>query len=333
MSFDNNLPPEERNVRPVSPTRSTINKISDKAKANVKAKVKEKTKDAVKDKIKQVGKKTTKKVATQAAKKVGSKAATSAFGVGPKATIAFWSAVGVLAILLAAYIGFVVSELSPLLKSQSSCTTGIKNVLKSYWNNNGTEEQIKEFEDFEATAPEEKPTCIGNGTWVYPFEGDPTHTITTFYGIRIHPTTGAVDFHEADDLDGADNEAVFAVDGGTVISRSSGCGGGSIHVDHGNGWVTSYTHLNYTPFEVEVGQGISQGQQVGTLWDGTDACSTGSHLHFGMKYQGTDVEPVEVFFNNGIDITARTNGSGDPSYNRHKDDICAKYGAAMLMCQ
>ena len=61
--------------------------------------------------------------------------------------------------------------------------------------------------------------------------------------------------------------------------------GNYVKIDHGNGYVTIYMHL--TSADVSPGQYVSKGQKIGVM--GSTGNSTGTHLHFQLRINGTDV--------------------------------------------
>lgn len=98
--------------------------------------------------------------------------------------------------------------------------------------------------------------------------------------------------HRAVDLclrGGTLNAAVYAADGGTVeYSGWSGGYGNLIRIRHSNGYVTYYAHLNAR--YVSAGDKVSKGQMIGRA--GSTGNSTGPHLHFEIRYNGTPVNPL-----------------------------------------
>ena len=98
--------------------------------------------------------------------------------------------------------------------------------------------------------------------------------------------------HRAVDLcirGGTLNKAVYAADGGTVeFAGWSGGYGKMVRIRHNNGFVTYYAHLN--TLMVTSGQKVSKGQQIGKA--GSTGNSTGPHLHFEIRYNGTPVNPM-----------------------------------------
>lgn len=114
--------------------------------------------------------------------------------------------------------------------------------------------------------------------------------------------------HQGIDISGAGNfgSPIYAVADGVVTyafngcpSRGSGygdpCGGGmgnSINIDHGNGYVTRYGHLHQTVL-VKVGQTVKKGQKIGYM--GNSGSSTGVHLHYEVKYNGVNIDPLRLY--------------------------------------
>jgi len=96
--------------------------------------------------------------------------------------------------------------------------------------------------------------------------------------------------HQALDIAGRQGAPVKAADGGFVTLAGGGWNGGygnQVVIDHGNGFVTLYAHLN-TIF-VKAGETVAAGQQIGTV--GNTGNSTGPHLHFEIRYQGYPRNP------------------------------------------
>lgn len=100
-------------------------------------------------------------------------------------------------------------------------------------------------------------------------------------------------WHPGIDMANRAAPAVAAADGGTVIVAGwpDNYGyGNRVMIDHGNGYQTLYAHLSN--IYVSVGQRISRGQAVGQM--GSTGRSTGTHLHFEVRYKGIAVNPLAI---------------------------------------
>jgi len=96
-------------------------------------------------------------------------------------------------------------------------------------------------------------------------------------------------------IDIADGEggAVYAADSGVVVKADGGWNygyGNVIMIDHGNGYVTLYAHLN--TIYVSVCQSVSAGQSIGLA--GNTGNSFGAHLHFEVRQNGDFINPWYV---------------------------------------
>lgn len=98
--------------------------------------------------------------------------------------------------------------------------------------------------------------------------------------------------HLAIDIAAGYGSAIWAADSGVVVfSGWSTVGyGNMVMIDHGNGWLTLYGHLEFV--SVGCGQNVGQGQTIGG--GGSTGNSTGPHLHFETRYQGGFVNPWYV---------------------------------------
>ena len=97
--------------------------------------------------------------------------------------------------------------------------------------------------------------------------------------------------HPAIDIAGWTGAPVKAADSGYVALATGGWSGGygnHVIVDHGNGFVTLYAHLN--SIYVSAGESVTRGQQIGSL--GNTGNSTGPHLHLEIRYQGVPRNPL-----------------------------------------
>jgi murein DD-endopeptidase MepM/ murein hydrolase activator NlpD len=113
--------------------------------------------------------------------------------------------------------------------------------------------------------------------------------IVSGYGYRVHPVYGTPRFHAGVDIDGACNQPIFAGEDGSVLSAGSNGGyGNATVIDHGDGLSTLYAHQS--SIGVSSGQRVRRGEQIGLV--GTTGLSTGCHLHFEVRINGSPVDPV-----------------------------------------
>jgi len=128
------------------------------------------------------------------------------------------------------------------------------------------------------------------GPWDWPAPGD--YTITSSFGTRVDPITGAAGFHEGVDIAGDIGLRVVAARRGVVVSSGwSGGYGNLVILDHGDGVRTCYAHLS--AISVSNGQVVEKGQEVGRM--GSTGRSTGPHLHFQVNVNGKPVNPLSFF--------------------------------------
>ncbi|MCL1881260.1 MAG: peptidoglycan DD-metalloendopeptidase family protein [Oscillospiraceae bacterium] len=92
---------------------------------------------------------------------------------------------------------------------------------------------------------------------------------------------------------GINGSPIFAMQSGTVIrSGRLGTFGYVVFINHGGGYVTVYAHMIRQP-PVSEGQTVTQGQVIGHV--GSTGRSTGPHLHFEVRRNGTAVNPMSFF--------------------------------------
>ena len=127
-------------------------------------------------------------------------------------------------------------------------------------------------------------TAVGGG-WVRPCSYT---SITSPFGTRVSPTTGASTYHQGVDLDTGTGWPVVAAKAGVVAFSGYGSAAGNyITIDHGDGVRSIYMHLNSR--SVSAGTIVSAGQNIGTT--GATGVATGDHLHFGISVNGVYVNP------------------------------------------
>lgn len=113
--------------------------------------------------------------------------------------------------------------------------------------------------------------------------------MSSTFGRRSDPFTGRSSWHEGIDYAGKENSNVVATGAGVVVHASRRGGYGNlVEIDHGDGYVTRYAHLN--EFRVAKGDIIQRGDVVGLM--GCTGRCTGTHVHYEIIRNGRAVDPV-----------------------------------------
>ena len=112
--------------------------------------------------------------------------------------------------------------------------------------------------------------------------------ISSGFGFRIDPFTGAGAFHPGLDFRGPVGAPIFSAARGTIsfVGQRSGYGN-CIEIDHGNGLVTRYAHMS--GFRTALGKAVQPGEVIGLI--GSTGRSTGPHLHFEVRINDRPVNP------------------------------------------
>ena len=144
------------------------------------------------------------------------------------------------------------------------------------------EKVAMKIEDMTRFIPSLIPVCPGREI-----------TFTSPFGYRIHPIMGNVIFHSGTDIAGPRGTPVYAAADGVVSDVKSNYHGygNVVDIDHGFGYATRYGHLNSA--NVEPGQKIHRGDQIGTI--GSTGRATGPHLHYEVLYNTLQVNPWNYF--------------------------------------
>lgn len=122
-------------------------------------------------------------------------------------------------------------------------------------------------------------------TFIWPASG----RFTSPFGYRIHPISRTRRMHNGIDIANSTGTNIAASQNGKVIFAGyQGSYGNLIVIRHANGMETAYAHLSR--ISVSVGDAVTQGQSIGKM--GNTGGSTGSHLHFEIRSNGTAVNPM-----------------------------------------
>ncbi len=133
------------------------------------------------------------------------------------------------------------------------------------------------------------PETVHKGSFIWPVPG--------FYYISsdFYDSEDRTKSHGAIDIAGAGiygAKVVASGEGKVIMASSGGWGGGYgtyVIIDHGDGKSTLYGHLSGLA-NIKIGDTVSQGQTIGYV--GSTGHSTGPHLHFECRINGTKVDPM-----------------------------------------
>lgn len=114
------------------------------------------------------------------------------------------------------------------------------------------------------------------------------NSMTSSFGARRDPFTGATAMHAGIDFSGPTGAPIYAAAKGRIsfVGQKSGYGN-VVEIAHGNGMVTRYAHMS--KFASRVGQEVAAGDVIGAI--GSTGRSTGPHLHFEVRINDRAVNP------------------------------------------
>jgi murein DD-endopeptidase MepM/ murein hydrolase activator NlpD len=124
-------------------------------------------------------------------------------------------------------------------------------------------------------------------TYIKPLSGG---TLSSGFGARSAPTAGASTYHKGIDWATPTGTTVYASNAGTVAFAGWASGYGyAVYINHADGRQTRYGHLSKVL--VSAGQTVSQGEKIAL--SGNTGRSTGPHVHFEIRINGTAVNPLK----------------------------------------
>ncbi len=133
-----------------------------------------------------------------------------------------------------------------------------------------------------------KTISLGDIKFIWPCPS--SGRITSGFGGRSSPTAGASSNHQGIDIGApTGTDIVAAAAGEVVVSTYSYSAGNYVMVSHGGGVYTVYMHAS--KLLVSAGDSVKQGQVIAKV--GSTGYSTGPHLHFGVRVNGTYVNPSQ----------------------------------------
>lgn len=170
----------------------------------------------------------------------------------------------------------IVEELTPLIRAGLS----YDDFVKAYKYRNRID--LKKYKESNGKYAERLKST---GVYNWPVNG----TITSHFGYRNSPGGIGSTNHKGLDIAAGMGTPVGAADGGTVVYAGwDGGFGKCVRIQHDDGTITEYGHLSW--WEAKVGDTVAQGQTIGNV--GSTGNSTGPHLHFGVKVNGSYVDPL-----------------------------------------
>lgn len=118
--------------------------------------------------------------------------------------------------------------------------------------------------------------------------------LTAAYGTMMHPFYRTLQHHQGVDYAIPEGTRVFATADGVVkeIKGKNSTSGLTVIIDHGNGYTTSYSHLQSA--KVKRGKRVQRGDIIAL--SGNSGLSLAPHLHYEVRYNGMRVDPIHHFF-------------------------------------
>ncbi|MBS6195309.1 MAG: peptidoglycan DD-metalloendopeptidase family protein [Clostridiales bacterium] len=115
-------------------------------------------------------------------------------------------------------------------------------------------------------------------------------TVTSDYGYRGQPASGASTYHKGIDIGAPHGAAIVASSHGTVQAYGYNSSMGNyVKLKHANGTVSVSMHMSSIATTISTGKSISAGSVIGYV--GSTGVSTGAHLHFSIMVGNSYVSP------------------------------------------
>ena len=126
--------------------------------------------------------------------------------------------------------------------------------------------------------------------FLWPLPG--RYNLSSLFGSRKHPITGKANNHTGIDIPASSGTSILAAKSGVVTTSTyNNSYGNYVVVSHSDGTSTLYAHM--VRRNCSKGDTVSQGQVIGYV--GTTGSSTGNHLHFEVRVNGSRVDPINYF--------------------------------------
>lgn len=201
-------------------------------------------------------------------------------------------------------------NLKEIKDEQKKITVSLENskLVRNSYINKLTQEELEIKENLELyqneldlveleillTAMQESNSQYIGGTFAWPAPG--YYTITSSYGMRLHPVIKVYRVHSGMDIGAPTGAyAIAANDGIVTKSTYSYSYGNMIMIDHGGGISTLYAHGS--ELLKQVGDVVKRGDPIMKI--GSTGWSTGPHLHFEIRVNGSTIDPYPYVISNG----------------------------------
>ena len=152
----------------------------------------------------------------------------------------------------------------------------------------------RQLQEAEKKYAEQLAAMQNTGDWYWPLPG--RYKLSSLFGGRKDPITGSWSNHTGTDIPALSGEEIHAAQGGIVTTvntnRYASSYGYYCIISHGNGKATLYAHMKSVP-SVKEGQTVTKGQVIGYV--GTTGRSTGNHLHFELRINGTRADVLTLY--------------------------------------
>lgn len=139
-----------------------------------------------------------------------------------------------------------------------------------------------------------------SGEWGYPLDGD----YFKGRGFGYNPVNGCTfcsKNHKGYDMAQGCGSTVYAAGPGRIIGAGASGGlGNAVRIDHGDGLVTIYGHMQWGSLRVSIGQEMTAGVPLGA--EGNTGASFGCHLHFEVQQDGVQIAPEPFMADRGLPL-------------------------------
>jgi hypothetical protein len=146
--------------------------------------------------------------------------------------------------------------------------------------------------------------------WDEPFQRPLKSIVTSPYGTRRLLNGKLKSYHGGVDFRAATGTPIYAANTGIVgLAKNLFYSGNIVILDHGSGLFTTYAHLSR--IDVAPGRLVEKGQVIGLA--GATGRVNGPHLHWGVKVNGVNVNPLHMLQTLNSLFTVNTTGAADVS--------------------